>query len=72
MEDESDVRYTPSGSRGFHPPKNESFSPVRGGLRDSDEKMSPGAVSLKVVPRKNRRALVTGAGNKSEKNDYMV
>ena len=72
MDDESDARYNPSGSRGFHPPKNESYSPVRGAPRDSDEKMSPAAVSLKGVSRKTRRALVTGAGNKSEKSDYMV
>ena len=42
--DEDDFRYNPSESMGFHPAKNESFSPVRRDLRDSDEKMSPGTV----------------------------
>lgn len=41
MDDESNIRYNPAESTGFDPIKNESFSPVRRGLRGSDEKMSP-------------------------------
>lgn len=69
LEDESNLGYDPHG-RGFHPIKNESFSPVRRDLRDSDEDMRQVAVSLKVVPRKTRRALETGP--RAAKNDYMV
>ena len=44
MEDESNIRYNPSDHRGFQAINNESFSPVRRDLRDSDEKMSPTTV----------------------------